>query len=433
MAPKLGQTLKRVTSKLGKVLKRTAWLLQCLHGSNGNPSDGDTDAAGYQEKVNHVNTLVGKLNNIATTVNSRRKSMVSRILRRRQKKNLGIPRSHVVLPPEILGEIASFMTQHELLKFSRVSRDAYTAAERHLYRRPFTRRFDKLLRTLETCPYKADLILELTLGFDADFYPVKYTIYPSSANKFREPCYDRERVYSAILSRARNLQHLIYQGWLQWIVSFEQPFAIRHPYVMTLPARVQAGVVPVEVLHNIPSTLKHLQFQRIYGKYHKLLEVIQRNDSLESLNLYEIGDLESLHLGKIVGLPMALNLRALRIRQLPYYAEIDHGALVAEILPHLVSLETLSLELSSMREEPLFSTFVSCRCIHNLKIGYCDRITIEGVAKLAQHSELRTLELMPCLRFDLKTLRAIIDGNPHLTLLLLPREAISEKFQKLLP
>jgi hypothetical protein len=61
-------------------------------------------------------------------------------------------------PPEIIELIASFLTQKELVVFSRVSWDAYTAAERYLYRRPFTRRFDKLLRTLEKHPYKANLI-----------------------------------------------------------------------------------------------------------------------------------------------------------------------------------------------------------------------------------------------------------------------------------
>jgi F-box-like len=76
-------------------------------------------------------------------------------------------------PPEIIEKIASFMTQHDLCVFSRASRDAYTAAERYLYRRPFTRRFDKLLRTLERSPYKADFILELALGFETDFYSVK--------------------------------------------------------------------------------------------------------------------------------------------------------------------------------------------------------------------------------------------------------------------
>ena len=81
-----------------------------------------------------------------------------------------------MLPPELIEKIASFMTQDELLEFSKVSRDTYTAAERHLYRRPLTSRFDKLLRTLERSPYKADLILELVLGFETDFYSVTYYI-----------------------------------------------------------------------------------------------------------------------------------------------------------------------------------------------------------------------------------------------------------------
>jgi hypothetical protein len=83
-------------------------------------------------------------------------------------------------PPEIIENIASFLTQRDLTVFSRVSRDAYTAAERHLYRRPFTRRFDKLLRTLERVPHKADLIRELALGFETDFYSVKYCTFVTS-------------------------------------------------------------------------------------------------------------------------------------------------------------------------------------------------------------------------------------------------------------
>ena len=58
---------------------------------------------------------------------------------------------------------------------------------------------------------------------------------------------------------------------------------------------------------------------------------------------------------------------------------------------------------------------------------------MDGLTKLAQHGELRTLEFMPWVKFDIDTLRTILDGNPHLTLLLLPKETVSEECQKLLP
>jgi hypothetical protein len=254
------------------------------------------------------------------------------------------------------------------------------------------------------------------------------------ADECRGPCYDRETVYSAILSRTRNLQQLIYQGWLQWTVSVAQPFAAsRNAYIMNIPTRVQTGAVPLDLLQSIPSTLKHLQFRRIYGRYNNLFEVISRNDNLESLNLYEIGDLESIHLEKVIDLPIAQSLRVLRIRYLPHHVETDHGILIAKILPHLVSLTTFALEISSLENEPFFSTFVQCKNIQNFKFGYCERVTLEGLASLAQHGELRSLELMPLLSFDLETLRTIIHGNPHLSLLLLPNESISDAFQKLLP
>ena len=246
----------------------------------------------------------------------------------------------------------------------------------------------------------------------------------------RGPNYDREIVYSAILSKTRNLQQLIYQGWLQWTVSVTQPFAARHAYVMTIPTRVQTGAVPLELLENIPSTLKHLQFRRIYGKYHNLFEVIQRNNSLETLNLYEIGDLESLHLEKMIDLPIAQSLRVLRIRHLPHHADTDHGALVAKILPHLMALQTFTMEISSLEDDPFFSTFARCKQIQNFKLGYCEQVTPEGLSKLSRHGELRSLELMPCVRFQIDTLRTIIHGNPLMALLLLPKETISETMHK---
>lgn len=250
---------------------------------------------------------------------------------------------------------------------------------------------------------------------------------------FRGPCYDRENVYSAILARTRNLQQLVYQGWLQWTVSVAQPFAARHPFVTTIPTRVQTGSVPLDLLQNIPSTLTHLQFRRIYGRYDNLLDVIKRNDSLEILNLYEVGDLDAIHLEKIIELPIAQNLKILRLRHLPAQLEKDYGNMMAKLLPKLTSLQTFTLEICSLKDEPFFSTFVRCRTIQHFKFGYCDEITMEGLAKLSQHGELRTLEFMPCLRFDVETLRAIIVGNPHLALLLLPKETVTKELQKDLP
>jgi hypothetical protein len=81
------------------------------------------------------------------------------------------------LPPELIEKVASFLSQVELVKFCRASKACYIAAERYLYRRPFTRRFDKLLKTFEKVPYKADYVLELALGFETDFYSVKYGVF----------------------------------------------------------------------------------------------------------------------------------------------------------------------------------------------------------------------------------------------------------------
>jgi hypothetical protein len=226
---------------------------------------------------------------------------------------------------------------------------------------------------------------------------------------------------------------LIYQGWLNWTVRVAQPFTVRHAFIMTVPTHVQIGPVPIQLLNNVPSTLKHLQFRRVYRKYDHICQVIQRNDHLETLNLYEIGDLQLLHLEKLIDLPVAQNLKALRLRHLVHHIEIDHGVLVSEILPHLPSLKTFTLEISSLEDEPFFPTFIRCKNIWNFKFGYCYRVTLGGMTQLARHGELRTLEFMPCVWLDINTLKTIIDGNPHLTLLLLPKEAVSEKLGKILP
>ena len=139
--------------------------------------------AAKQEKAKHV-TLVERVNDVATTAKSRHKSIASSILhKQRQSTSTDINRPDPLLPPELIEKIASFMTQHELVLFSKVSHDTYTAAERHLYRRPFTRRFDKLLRTLEKSPYKGELILELAFGFETDFYSVQYSRVNLNADK----------------------------------------------------------------------------------------------------------------------------------------------------------------------------------------------------------------------------------------------------------
>ena len=176
MAGKVGQIVKRAASKVNRSFKRVLSSLPCIERSSEPPSDTSGAPDANPEKAEHV-PLVEGLNDMATTVNIRRKPIASSILRnRRDSTSLDINRGDPILPPELIEKIASFMTQAELLKFSKLSRDTYTAAERHLYRRPFTRRFDRLLRTLEMSPYKADLILELALGFETDFYSVKYYI-----------------------------------------------------------------------------------------------------------------------------------------------------------------------------------------------------------------------------------------------------------------
>jgi hypothetical protein len=201
---------------------------------------------------------------------------------------------------------------------------------------------------------------------------------------------------------------------------------------MTIPTRVQTGAVPVELLQNIPSTLKHLQFRRIYGRYDDLLEVIQRNDCLQILNLYEIGDIEALHLEKIIDMPIAPSLKILRIRHLPH-VETDHGVLVAQVLPYLTSLETFTFEICALKDEPFFSTFVRCKTILHFKFGYCDQVTLAGVKTIARHGKLKSIEFMPYVAFDMDTLRMIIAGNPQLSTLFLPKETVSPTMQAELP
>ena len=179
MARKISTRIKGGASKMKSTVKRffspSPYIQEASEPSSDQKADAADTSDSHEDKSKHV-TLIEKVHDTVTTVNSRRKSISSIILHRsRQSTSLDIPRGDPVLPPELIEKIASYMTQHELLRFSKVSRDCYTAAERHLYRRPFTRRFDRLLRTLEKSPYKANLILELALGFETDFYSVKYS------------------------------------------------------------------------------------------------------------------------------------------------------------------------------------------------------------------------------------------------------------------
>jgi hypothetical protein len=144
------------------------------HHEDDNSDDDNADSSPDHRR--RLSLIEGLEDMTLSSHSSRRKSITvftSTIFHKRQRTSSDSPRPEPVLPPELIEKIASFMTQAELKKFSRVSRDAYTAAERHLYRRPFTRRFDKLLRTLTRSPYKADFILELAFGFETDFYSVK--------------------------------------------------------------------------------------------------------------------------------------------------------------------------------------------------------------------------------------------------------------------
>jgi hypothetical protein len=168
----------------------------------------------------------------------------------------------------------------------------------------------------------------------------------------------------------------------------------------------------MDLLHNIPSTLKHLQLRRIYGRYNDVLEIIQRSDNLEILNLFEIGNLEALRLEIIIHFPIARSLKIVRIRHLPLHADVNYGSLISQVLPYLPSLKTFAFEARSLKDEPFFSTLTSCKSVRHFKFGCCNSVTTTGIAKLAQHGELQTLEFMPFLLFDLETLRTIIHGNP---------------------
>jgi len=166
--------------------------------------------------------------------------------------------------------------------------------------------------------------------------------------------------------------------------------------------------------------------------YDDLLQVIQRNDRLQILNLYEIGDVEALHLEKIIEMPIAQSLKILRIRHLPH-VETDHGVMIAKVLPYLTSLETFTFEICSLQDEPFFSTFVRCKTIRNFKFGYCDQVTLEGIKTIARHGNLKSMEFMPYVALDMDSLRMIIAGNPQLSTLFLPKETVSPTMQAELP
>lgn len=122
---------------------------------------------GFMEKMNHV----------ATTVKYRRRSFTGRLLHpRRRSTSIDINKASPIVPLELIEKIITYLNQYDLIKFCRVSRDCYTICEKYLYRRPFTRRCDKLLRTLQKYPYKGEMILELALGLETDFFSVKYLL-----------------------------------------------------------------------------------------------------------------------------------------------------------------------------------------------------------------------------------------------------------------
>jgi hypothetical protein len=211
-----------------------------------------------------------------------------------------------------------------------------------------------------------------------------------------------------------------------------QTFGGRHAYVWAIPTRVRDGAVPLDLLDSIPTTfLRHLQFRRLSGSYADICKVIQRCDHLEALTLYELGGLEELELEKMIDLPVATNLRTLRIRYLPTPMDTDHGVLLSNLVPKLTGLMNLILEISTLHDQPFFETFAfTCRHIWNFTVGYSYQITNNGLAMLGKHGQLRRFEITPGLQFDLETLKTIVYGNPYLTELILPKENVTEEFRK---
>jgi hypothetical protein len=134
----------------------------------GNRSSEETKH-GFLEKVTQV----------ATTVKSRRRSFTGRLLhpRRGRSNSIDPNKASPALPLELIEKIIAYLNQFDLVKVSRVSRDCYTICEKYLYFRPFTRRYDKLLRTLQKYPYKGEMIFELALGLETDFWAVKYVLF----------------------------------------------------------------------------------------------------------------------------------------------------------------------------------------------------------------------------------------------------------------
>jgi F-box-like len=117
-----------------------------------------------------------KVTQVATNVKSRRRSFTGRFLhpRRARSNSIDPNKASPALPLELIEKIIAYLNQFDLVKVSRVSRDCYTICEKYLYFRPFTRRYDKLLRTLHKYPYKGEMIIELALGLETDFWAVKY-------------------------------------------------------------------------------------------------------------------------------------------------------------------------------------------------------------------------------------------------------------------
>jgi hypothetical protein len=122
--------------------------------------------------------FIEKVTQVATSVKSRRRSFTGRLLhpRRGRSSSIDLTKASPALPLELIEKIIAYLNQFNLVKVSRVSRDCYTICEKYLYFRPFTRRYDKLLRTLQKYPYKGEMIIELALGLETDFWAVKYVL-----------------------------------------------------------------------------------------------------------------------------------------------------------------------------------------------------------------------------------------------------------------
>jgi len=137
----------------------------------------------------------------------------------------------------------------------------------------------------------------------------------------------------------------VFQRWLQWTTQVTQMFGGRHAYVWAIPTRVHDYAGPLELLELIPTaSLQHVQFRRLSTSYAGISNVIQQTAHLKTLTRYELGGFDELQLEMIIDLPVATNLRTLRIRHLPTRFDKDRGILLSKILLKLTSLMNLILK-----------------------------------------------------------------------------------------